>query len=45
MALDATNIGWMGHTIEDAPIYVREYFSEEKSPRSSTYRELLGAYM
>ncbi len=31
-----------GHIIEDSPQYAREYFSEEKSPQSSTYRELLG---
>ena len=44
MASDATNIGWMGYTIEDAPIYAQDYFSEEESPQSSTYGELLGVY-
>jgi hypothetical protein len=28
--------------VEDAPQYAREYFSEEESAQSSTYRELLG---
>ena len=31
-----------GHTVEDAPQYAREYFSEEESAQFSTYRELLG---
>ncbi len=41
MASDANNTGW-GHTVVDAPHYAREYFSEEESSQSSTYRELLG---
>jgi hypothetical protein len=45
MASDANNIGWGGWlTIEDAPKYAREYFSEEESFQSSTYRELLGVF-
>ena len=34
-----------GHPIEDALLYAREYFSEEESSQSSTYRDLLGVYM
>ena len=30
--------------MEDAPQYAREYFSEEESAQSSTYRELLGVF-
>ena len=44
MASDASNIGWGGHTMEDAPQYAREYFSAEESAQSSTFRELLGVY-
>jgi hypothetical protein len=33
-----------GHTFKDALIYSREYFLEEESSQSSTYRELLGVY-
>ncbi len=44
MASDASDFGWGGHTMEDAPQYAREYFSEEESSKSSTYRELLGVF-
>ena len=44
MGSDAIAFGWGGHTIEDAPQYAREYFSEEESSQSSTYRELLGVF-
>ena len=44
MASDAIDIGWDGHTMEDAPQYAREYFSEEESSQSSTYRELLRVF-
>jgi hypothetical protein len=30
--------------MENAPQYAREYFSEEESSQSSTYRELLGVF-
>ncbi len=30
--------------MEDAPQYAREYFSEEESSQSSTYRELPGVF-
>jgi hypothetical protein len=30
--------------MEEAPEYAREYFSEEESSESSTYRELLGVF-
>ncbi len=45
MASDASDFGWGGHTMEDAPQYTREYFSEEESSQSSTYREFLGVCM
>ena len=45
MASDAIDFGWGGHTMEDAPHYARDYFSEEESSQSSTYRELLGVFM
>ncbi len=44
MASDASDFGWGGHTMGDAPYYAREYFSAEKSSQSSTYRELLKVY-
>ena len=44
MASDASASRWGGHTMEDAPQYAREYFSEEESAQSSTYRELLGVF-
>ena len=44
MASDASDSGWGGHTMEVAPQYAREYFSEEESHESSTYRELLGVF-
>ena len=44
MASAAIDIGWGGHTMEDAPQYAREYFSEEESSQSSTYRELLRVF-
>ena len=44
MASDASDFGWGDHTMEDAPQYAREHFSEEESSQSSTYRELLGAF-
>ncbi len=45
MTSDANDFGWGGHIMEDAPQYAREYFSEEESSRSSTYRELLRVFM
>jgi hypothetical protein len=42
MASDASAFGWGGHTMQGAPQYAREYFSEEECVESSTYRELLG---
>jgi len=42
MASDASDIGWRGHTMQGAPEYAHEYFSEAESVESSTYRELLG---
>jgi hypothetical protein len=42
MASDASDIGWGGHTMQGAPEYAHEYFSEAESVESSTYRELLG---
>jgi hypothetical protein len=44
MASDASDFGWGGHTMEDAPQYAREYFTAEESSQSSTYRELLGVF-
>ena len=44
MASDAGDFGWGGHTMEDAPQYAREYFSEEESSQSSTNRKLLGVF-
>ncbi len=43
-ASDANDFGWGGHTMEYAPQYAREYFSEEESSQSSAYRELLGVH-
>ena len=43
-ASGANDFGWGGQTIEDAPQYAREHFSEEESSQSSTYRELLGVF-
>ena len=31
-----------GHTLQGAPEYAHEYFSQEESVESSTFRELLG---
>ncbi len=45
MASEANDIRLGGHTMEVVPEYAREYFSEEESFQSSTYRELLGALM
>ena len=44
MVSDANDFGWGGHTMENAPQYAREYFSEEESSQPSTYRELLGVF-
>jgi len=44
MASDASDIGWGGHKMEDAPQYAREYFLEEESSQSSTYREFLRVF-
>ncbi len=33
---------WGGHTVQGAPEYADEYFSQEESVESSTFRELLG---
>jgi hypothetical protein len=44
MASDASDLGWGGHSMEDAPQYAQEYFSEEESSQSSTYLELLGVF-
>ena len=44
MESDANDFGWVDHTMEDAPHYAREYFSEEERSQSSTYRELLGVF-
>ncbi len=41
---DASDFGWGGQTMEDAPQYAREYFSEEESSQTSTYRKLLGVF-
>jgi hypothetical protein len=42
MASDANDIGWGGHTMQDVVEHAHEYFSQEKSAESSTFRELLG---
>ena len=41
IASDANAFGW-GRTMQGAPKYSREYFSEEECVESSTCRELLG---
>jgi len=42
LALDASDFGWGGHTMEGAIQYAHEYLTEEEAGTSSTYRELLG---
>ncbi len=45
MASDASDIGWGSHTMQDVAEHAHEYFSQEESVESSTYRELLGVFM
>ncbi len=33
-----------GHTLQGAPEYTHEYFSQEERVESSTFRELLGVF-
>ena len=42
LASDANDFGWGAHTLQEAMEFAHEYFSEEKSVESSSYRELLG---
>jgi hypothetical protein len=42
LASDASDFGWGAHTLPDAMEFTHEYFSEEESVESSTYRELVG---
>ena len=44
MASDASDIGWGGHTMQGVMEHAHEYFSQEESAESSTYRELLGVF-
>ena len=44
MASDANDIGWGGHTTQGVVEHAHEYFSQEESAESSTYRELLGVF-
>jgi hypothetical protein len=44
MASDASDIGWGGHTMQGVTEHAHEYFSQEESAESSTYRELLGVF-
>ncbi len=44
MASDANDIGCGDHTMQGAVEHAHEYFSQEKSAKSSTFRELLGVF-
>ncbi len=45
MVSDTNDIGWGGHTMQGMVGHAHEYFSQEESAESSTFRELLGVFM
>ena len=44
MASDASDNGLAGHTMQGVVEHAHEYFSQEESGESSTFRELLGVF-